>query len=193
MKHEKFSEIIRRYQRERQEVNQGIKRGFHAKQLGCTLGRMEIADTIDPDKQKGIFIPGKTYDVIGRYSGGLGTIASDTEPDVKGLALKVLNIDGPKLIRERLPEENLPPSRSVDLTMTNVPTFGTKDSTDFMEFAKAAHDNNNLPFLFKHPIALKRLAGTVTRKVGDLALESFWSGGAFRLGTRAMKFRVAPC
>ena len=192
-RHEEFGEIIRRYQIERTQHNGGIKRGFHAKQLGCTLGRFQVLDQIPSELQQGIFMPGTSYEVMGRFSSGLGTIEKDAELDVKGLALKLLNIEGPKLIQSKLPNENLPNSRSVDFTMTNVPTFGTKNSTDFMEFAKAAHDGNKGPFLLKHPIALQRLAGSVTRKIGDLALESFWSGGASRIGPKTMKFRVAPC
>jgi len=38
-RHEGFAKIIRVYQNERIQVNHGIKRGFHAKQLGCELGR----------------------------------------------------------------------------------------------------------------------------------------------------------
>ncbi|MEI8025308.1 MAG: hypothetical protein WCI18_03065 [Pseudomonadota bacterium] len=192
-RHEGFAKIIRVYQNERIQVNHGIKRGFHAKQLGCTLGRFQVLDQIPSELQQGVFLPGKSYDVMARFSSGLGTVEKDAELDVKGLALKLLNIDGPKLIQSKLPNENLPNSRSVDFTMTNVPTFGTKNSTDFMEFAKAAHDGNKGPFLFKHPIALQRLAGSVSRKIGDLGLESFWSGGASRLGQKTMKFRVAPC
>lgn len=192
-RHEGFAKIIRRYQNERIQVNHGIKRGFHAKQLGCTLGRFQVSDQVPSELQQGVFLPGKSYEVMARFSSGLGTVEKDAELDVKGLALKLLNIDGPKLIQSKLPNENLPNSRSVDFTMTNVPTFGTKNSTDFMEFAKAAHDGNKVPFLFKHPIALQRLAGSVSRKIGDLGLESFWSGGASRLGQKSMKFRVAPC
>lgn len=192
-KHREYARIIRNYQKLRSEKNKGVKRGFHAKQLGCARGFFEIDRNIAADLQKGVFIPGKRYEILARYSAGLGTVAHDSVPDVKGLAVKLLNVDGPKLIHNLLPEENLPASRSVDFTMTNVPTFGTKDSKDFMDFAAASFNDETKQFIIRHPIAASRLISTVTRKVGDLALEGYSSGGAFRLGEKTMKYRVASC
>jgi hypothetical protein len=192
-RHRTYGEIIRKYQNMRKEKNHGVMRGFHAKQLGCARGVFEIEKDIAKELQAGIFIPGKKYDILARYSGGLGLVSADSVPDVKGLAIKLLNVDGPKLIHAMLKEKNLPESRSIDLTMTNVPTFGTKNSKDFMDFAAATVEDKPMQFLFSHPIAAARLLSTVTRKVGDLALEGYSSGGAFRIGENAMKYRAASC
>jgi hypothetical protein len=192
-KHEEFSRIIRRFQTENASFNQGVKRGFHAKQLACVKGTFSVEKGLRDDLRVGIFQPGKSYEVLARFSQGLAHVLPDSKEDVKGLAIKVLDVDGPKLLSSKFPELNLPPSRSIDFTMTNVPTFGTKNATDFMGFAEALQRNKEKGFLLMHPIALQRLSSTLKHKIGDVAVESFWSGGAYRLGAQTMKYRVAPC
>lgn len=192
-KHEEFARVIRRYQRENAEFNHGVMRGFHAKQLACAKGSFEVVGDLREELRAGVFQPGKSYPVYARFSQGLAHVLPDSKEDVKGLAIKILNVDGPKLFNSKFANLNVPPSRSVDFTMTNLPTFGTKNATDFMGFAEALQKHKDKGFLITHPVALQRLSSAIKRKIGDVSVESFWSGGAFRLGQRTMKFRVAPC
>jgi hypothetical protein len=192
-----FAEYIRELQADVEKDNKGVKkRGFHSKQIACLKGTFTVSSGIDPALAKGIFKPNETYQILGRYSGGSSIVKPDSEPDVHGLSLKLLNIPGPKLLT--------PDSRSVDLTMTNSPTFSTKTSSNFIELAKTLHARNAgggvkaklaVPlFALKHPVAAARIKAVTEKKIGDLSLEPFWSGGAFRIGPdQAMKFRVQAC
>lgn len=107
-----------------------VKRGVHPRQHGCVNGKMTVNPDIPIDLQVGIFSPDKKYDVFIRYSNAdphlLGT---DKDPDSRGFAMKVLNIDGDQLFPEL-------GQSSQDFTLNTTDTFFADTPEDYRRFLK---------------------------------------------------------
>ena len=66
----------------------------HGKSHGCLKARFTVRADLAPEFRKGIFIPGKAYDGVARFSAGVQF--DDSQDDAHGLALKLdgVNPDG---------------------------------------------------------------------------------------------------
>jgi catalase len=186
---EEFAQMIQRIQlKQAADHHQPIQRGFHAKSHACLHGRLELERSRDPRTRYGVFAgDGPPKDVIVRFSNGVGWKQSDSELDARGMAVKVLDVAGPKY----LPDEQ----STQDFLMTNSPTPVGRDAVEFMEFARANANGQFDGFLFligHAPTAAKALA--LTAPVDSMVTERYWSGGAYHLGAhQAIKFSASPC
>src|SRR4029450_2215405 len=65
------------------------KRVFHTKMHGCLLGTLTLRPDRSPAVRRGIFADtASRYDVLARFSNGVGVEQPDLRPDVRGVALK---------------------------------------------------------------------------------------------------------
>lgn len=126
-------------------------RVFHQKGQGCLVGQLNILKTNDGSFEKdyvarvsrGIFsqdlnspVGGKprtdrdsaellrSYNVIARFSNGVGFSTHDKEKDVRGLAVKIFGAI----------DQLSGKSRTLDFLLTNSPTPAAKDVPQFVEF-----------------------------------------------------------
>lgn len=74
-------------------------RDAHAKAHACLAAQVQILDSIPSDLKVGVFAhnPNEPYDAIIRFSNGAGTTQSDQNPDGRGMAIKLLNVDSNKM------------------------------------------------------------------------------------------------
>jgi hypothetical protein len=157
----------------------------------CLLGTL----TLRPDRpaavRRGLFADGgrPRFNVIARFSNGVGTEAHDLKPDVRGMALKIFGVPQPSATA---------PSAAtgcVDWLMTNSTNPFGRDQEEFVEFMEAnAGSVLELPaHLTRHPEVAALLFKAAARVIPSLATERFWSGHPYLLGADiAMKFNVAP-
>jgi hypothetical protein len=164
-----------------------VHRGFHAKAHGCLHGELEVLGDRDPQTLYGMFATTRNYPVWVRLSNAQGTIGKDSSPDLRGFAIKVLDVPGDKI----LPDER--DSKAQDFLMTNQSATFVPDAKGFMEFAYDTAHGRIAWYFTKHPIRAVSILRETTRKIPSLLTEQYWSGGAFRLGERASKFTVKPC
>lgn len=77
-----------------------VVRGAHGKTSACAKATWEVNDDVPEELQHGVFKKGAKYDVWARFSNGQGNSkeGDDREPDVRGIALKLLNVEGEKNI-----------------------------------------------------------------------------------------------
>lgn len=94
-------------------------RDAHAKSHGFLKGELAVPELPDHLRQ-GIFARAATYLVVIRLSSAPGDIHSDEIPAPRGMAIKVIGIDGERL----LPDD---PGHNQDFLLVNIPvlTFGT--------------------------------------------------------------------
>lgn len=188
-----FIKIISEMQQRKSIDSSGMKRAFHAKSHGCLVGELQI-NSLPPSLAQGLFQNAQQkYRVLARFSNGVGFIQSDSKGDVKGFAMKVFNVKGPRLIT--LPA--FARDSEQDFTMTNNPTPLADNVGQFVELGIAM--DKGLPygiaFLLKNldiaDIVIHRVFG---RTVKTLANETFWSGSPYLLGPKqAVKWNVTPC
>src|SRR5262245_31138948 len=76
-----------------------LRRAQHAKATSCVTAEFRVADEVPSDLRHGIFRePGRTYNAIVRFSNSQGTFEKDGVGTARGLAIKLLDIDGTRAI-----------------------------------------------------------------------------------------------
>ncbi len=72
-------------------------RGVHAKSHGLLEGRLEVLPDLPLELAQGAFAEARTYDAILRFSTNPGDILDDSVSTPRGLALKLVGIEGERL------------------------------------------------------------------------------------------------
>lgn len=184
--------LVRLAQAELAKTNESAnKRVFHAKSHGCLTGRLILDPDRDAKTQHGIFVlDGKQdFNVLVRFSNGVGTIESDRKPDVRGMAVKIF---GANKGQGTYP--------TMDLLTTNSPTPFGSDQAEFIEFMNATVfpgflHNRMLRFLASNPTTRKAIIERTTRAttMKSLVGETYWSGHPYLMGqNQAVKFFFRP-
>ncbi len=101
-------------------------RAVHAKAHGIAKGRLTVADGLPPELAQGIFTRPGSYDAILRISTNAGDILDDDIALPRGLALKIMGVEG-----ERLPGSE--GDTSQDFIMVNGPVFSAPDAKAFLK------------------------------------------------------------
>ena len=175
-------------------------RGVHAKSHGILNGRMTIMPDLSPELAQGLFAAPGEHDVVIRLSTNAGDILPDAIALPRGLALKVLDVDG-----ERLEGAE---GRTQDFVMVNAPVFQAKSpeafhtnlkllagTTDRLEGTKVALSsvlqgvNKALHAVGLDSAAVKTLGGAPN--VEPLG-ETYYSATPFRYGDHVAKFQLLP-
>jgi hypothetical protein len=168
-------------------------RPFHRKTLAALHARFEVSEA-PRDLRHGLFAEPGRYDAFVRFSSGAGRERSDREADVRGLAVKVLGVAGPKVI------PGLETAATQDFLAILTPTFPFRDPAAFVDIAMAARRGRLavLGAVLKHyglgglPGALPRLRRARDASMRSLAERTYWSAVPLRLGPHAVKLRFRP-
>lgn len=136
-----------------------VVRSVHAKSHALIKARMIVKDDLPAELRQGVFAePGKTYDVIMRFSTNPGDILSDHISSPRGVALKIIGVEG-----EKTP--NHQNEATQDFLMQNAKAFSAKDAAAFLK---------NLKTLDKHADDsefTKQIVST-TARLAETALEA---------------------
>lgn len=171
----------------------GPARGFHVKpHLGAQATLTVRADLPAPYRV-GIFANAGTWDAWVRFSNGSVQHQKDREPDIRGLAVKVVGVPGEKLI------PGMTDAATQDFLAIHAPTVPFRDTDEFVRFVLAARDPlwllPRVLWAFGPGGAYRLLAGFLTtfgRKPGSLATERYWTPAPVRWGAHAAKYRFCP-
>jgi hypothetical protein len=104
-------------------------RAVHAKAHGIARGMLTVADGLPAELAQGIFARPGRYEAVLRLSTNAGDILPDAIGLPRGLALKVIGVDG-----ERLPGSE--DDRTQDFIMVNGPVFTAPDAKSFLKNLK---------------------------------------------------------
>jgi hypothetical protein len=197
---EDFATQVKAMQDKFKPQNKGVMyRAFHAKAHACIEGELRVLHDRSSYTKFGIFQEtdaeranglGTVFPVWARFSNGLGIRGADANPDARGLAVKVMGIAGfGSKLRE---DDDVSPTQ--DILAVSMPSQPAHDAAGFMDFAATQAD----------PVALARwsianpdLALPLIQRTGQfvysMLAEQFFTGGANRLGPRAVRYTLAPC
>lgn len=92
-------------------------RGAHAKGHGGLKGELTIYDNLPVPLAQGLFRESRTYPVMIRFSTAPGDIMPDGMSSFRGMAIKVIGVEGPKLLKAE------PDALTQDFLMINRPVF----------------------------------------------------------------------
>jgi hypothetical protein len=178
-------------QKKRAASGKPIERALHVKQHLGLVGTLLVnaAESL----RSGVFAElGKTYPVYVRTSSGSGAHQPDKAPDVRGLVLKLVGVEGKKLI------PGLEGELTQDFLFLNDPALPFRDPVEFMAFQRAAAAGPVwlLPKLFAQ-VGLRRGFAILRRalsspKVVSLATHAFHTAGAISLAGSAARLGLFP-
>lgn len=169
-------------------VPHAVDRAFHARStLALDGAELRFLD-LPEDLRAGFAQPGASYPTTVRFSNAAGSPHADSEPDLRGVALRV----------------RVSPDEVHDLLMTNYPVSHARDARQFVEFAKATAGGRlsrlagilRLVRLYGVSETVRMLRNVLTarkRPVRSVASETYWSRGAMRWGPDlAVRYLLRP-
>jgi catalase len=164
-------------------------RQAHPKMHGCVNAEFIVDAGIPPQYQAGIFKPGTVYPALIRFSNASTKRKPDAKPDVRGMAIKLLNVPGEKLLTS---ERN---ASTQDFLLISHPIFVSKNIAQFHKTIKAL-TSGKLAAYFLNPLhwgVLKRSiqSFSVCKNVLNIA---YWSTTPYQFGnvSSAVKYHVKP-
>ncbi|OYN90677.1 catalase family protein [Parenemella sanctibonifatiensis] len=177
-------------------------RDAHAKSHGVVLGTLRVRDNLPDELAQGLFAQPREYPVVIRFSTAPGDIVPDGVGTARGMAIKVLEVDGAKVLAEEAD------ARTQDFLLVNHPTISSGDVHTYRR------DQAVLLEAAKGPDQVQVAAGSLLREVGGLLRriginrtggpagqamphthllgETYWSQGALRFGEHVAKVSAAP-
>lgn len=164
-------------------------RQIHAKSHGLVWAELIVEPNIPTDLQAGLFREVKTYPAWVRFSNGgapqkLGHLKPDREPDVRGIAIKVMDVPGPKFLEDE--------TETQDFAMSNFPTFFAPNLQDYADLFRAQRGELTPERLQEIAPSLKRFQQIASQKLGNPLLIQYWSMATFRCGSTIVKMSVRP-
>ena len=179
---------------EQHRDNTRVLRDAHAKAHGCVKGEVQVLDDLAAELRQGVFSePGKTWQAWVRLSNGNAYPQFDSARDARGMAVKLLDVPGEKLM------PGAAHAGEQDFVMFNHPVFFVSDVAEYRSnFAAQADGKKVLAFFpswdprtweIRHLIiALKTLAPAPETPVAT----TYNSIAPYKLGPLNVKYRVVP-
>lgn len=172
-----------------------MPRGQHAKAHGCVAATVSVDGGVPAALRAGMFASPTELRAIVRFSNGDSTLKADTEKDVRGMAIKVIGVTGPKA----LPEDT---GTTQDFLLVNHPTLMVRNVLKYGELVTRANSGNQFSiisfFLALNPAdwelrGLINLLAMVSHKVANPLEARYWSTTPYLHGDKAVKYSARPC
>jgi len=190
---------LRKLQSQRDLPN-GLRRTFHFPTTGCVNATFTVDANLPLQYRVGIFAtPGKVYDAYLRFSGQDKEEQNDTRGDAKGLAMKILNVPGRKLLAGFEDDPNF------DIQFNGFPVFVPQNETAFASAVQSRSelcgggDRCRAPFGMRFPsnaaVSAMELANN---SVSCQLCMPHYAISPFQFGKKALpnpavKYRMFPC
>jgi catalase len=169
---EAATETILNIDLNRQAQNGPDLRNDHAKSHGLVWGEFSVEDNIPELLKVGVFAQSKTYPVWVRFSSAApvqkrGKLSSDLEPDARGMAIKLLQVQGEKVLDIE--------QETQDFLLVNHPVFMVRDAQGFATLMKAGIGQATEEELRLLEPTFKILKAIMSKQVTNPLLIQYWS------------------
>ena len=121
-------------------------RYFHPKMHGLLRAEFIVNDDLDPSLEQGVFKKGKTYPAWVRFSNSAHRTKSDTKKNFHGLAIKLMDVEGRKVL------EGMEDAETQDFIMVNSPVLNATSLKNVAQALLAANGSifRKIWFLLTH-------------------------------------------
>ena len=168
------------------------RRDAHAKHHGCVKAEFIVEPNLPDELRVGVFREPRTYQSWVRFSNQDGVPNPDAKPDIRGMAIKLMGVEGEKLLEEEQHE------RTQDFILISHPVFVTKDVAEFRRLIEAMMGGFlSLGWFFLNPFdlhlrTLKNLWGSLKRHANVVEIR-YWSTTPYLFGPgKAVKYSARP-
>ena len=164
-------------------------RQLHPKSHGLVWGEFIVEDDIPESLQVGVFAKKRIYPIWLRLSNAStpekrGKLKSDLEPDIRGLAIKLLEVEGQKVFDDE--------KHTQDFIFLNHPVFIARDAQQFADLGKAGSGQADPELLRSLAPVFEILQAAASKQVANPLLIQYWGTTPYKLGSRVIKFSLKP-
>ncbi len=169
----------------------GTLRDAHAKNIACVKAEFKIEPQLPEDLRVGVFKEQRTYPAYIRFSNASTTIQSDSRRDIRGMAIKLLGVEGEKLLDDEKHET------TQDFLLISTPRFINQSVIDFHQLLEAVRAGGmRVLGFFLNPLnphlgVLWRIV-TSLKKHSNLLEVQFWSTTPYQFGSKVVKYSAKP-
>ena len=166
-------------------------RDAHPKQHACVRAEFAIESELPTELAVGLFAKPKTYPAWIRFSNSAPLVRSDAKRDIRGMAIKLMDVEGPKALGET------GDGRTQDFLMLSCPIFLTRDVAQFDAFVEAVNGGARAiarfflnPFQPGLPLLFRILK--TAKPCASLLDTRFWSTTPIAFADRSVKYTAIP-
>jgi hypothetical protein len=154
-------------------------RDAHPKAHGCVRAEFQVEKDLPPDLAQGVFVPGRSYKAWIRFSNGSEDSGKhDAEGDARGMAIKLLDVPGDKILSEERD------AQTQDFIMINHPVFFMDDAARYLALERAKDT-----FLEDKEAFLRLFHGEDASDVGTILAKTVGDLGTILKGGPALGLR----
>jgi len=187
-----------------------VQRDQHPKQHGCVRARFVVGKDLGDGYRQGLFQQERVYDAWIRLSNG--GQQDDRKPDAHGMAIKLMGVDGPKVLATERD------ATTQDFVMVDNPTFFLRGALEYGRFSdvllkargkEPSSVYNILGFFLSGPMrslatllllslfrgrfpTFLRLIKFAGKRIGNPLTTRYWSTTPYKFGETCMKFSAVP-
>jgi hypothetical protein len=187
---ERFAGLAERLAARQKAALGAPKRALHAKSHAALRARFRVLADLPEHARQGLFAEPRERRAYVRLSNGSGALQPDRAPDLRGFALKVLDVDGPKVLGD---------ARTQDWLMIDTPTVPFRSPDEFVAFVTAATPPDGgigrvvgALGLFRTIGLLAGLAKAAKGRPRSILDRPFYSAAAVAFGSYAARYAVFP-
>lgn len=202
-----IADVIAASIRRQSDVTGKAVRDAHPKADGCVTAKFKIEDDLHfnfngkpLDLAHGAFQPGVAYDAWIRFSNAdADPTRDDIEPDGRGMAIKLTNVPGAKLMQPGSDDN------TQDFIMISYPVFFINNPSDYLAVIRAVNPSSALEKVTGYarlPLALgfrglKIAKATTSLQIANPLQARYWSMVPYQLGMGAdsmvVKYSARSC
>lgn len=164
-------------------------RDAHRKSHGCVVARFTVLGGLPANLAQGVLARPRSFDAVIRYSNGSQNV-DDTKGDARGMAIKLMGVDGPKLLGDEAG------ARTQDFLLMTSPVFFVRNAKDYVGFQQAISSGglSVAGWLAWHWREASVLLSIQNRKMSNPLNGRYWSPTPSRLGAgQQVKYSATPC
>lgn len=164
-----------------------MRRDAHPKMHGLVRAEFIVEPDLPPEWRVGVFREPVVYPAWIRFSNQNDKIQSDLKGDIRGMAIKLMDVRGEKLLTPR----EFVDTQDFVLISTNV--FVTRDVAEFDALVKAMMAGllQMAWFFATHWRSTWNLLSAM-KKIGNPLAIRYWSATPYLLGSHAVKYSALP-
>ena len=173
---------------------------MHVKTHGYVQGEFQVLPNLPTELAQGLFEHDGVHPAVVRFSNAASHIQPDAIPDGRGMAIKVLGVQGDMVVAD---EQR---SQTQDFVMINHPVFFARNVKDYLRLervlvqaddrslatlqgALTGGDWNPLHWHWREMLAVARIAGQLP---AHPASNTYFSTAPIRFGKYVAKYRTNP-
>jgi len=163
------------------------RRDAHAKAHGCLIATFRVRDDLPQEMRTRVFVPGREYQAWVRFSNGNAELQPDYTKDARGMAIKLMGVEGPKLLDSPADRD----AETQDFLMINHPVFFNRDPDEYERFIRYQADDSLYGYFFEGANPLKwrwrelRIASSLLGRIRSPLYAQYYSMTSYAMGVEA--------